>query len=189
MFKNLRAFLKSKLFLKNLALAIVVVIVFFSGIALFLSKYTRHGEYIVLQNLSQKKLTDVESLLKSQELNYIIIDSVYQENTPPGLVVNQNPYPGAHVKRGRNIYLYITATLPPLVEMPDLVDKSLRQAKNLLDNAGLKMGQVRTVISPLSGFVLSQTFNGKPIQPDTKIPKGSVINLEVARSSTEDTIQ
>jgi eukaryotic-like serine/threonine-protein kinase len=188
MFKDLIAFLKSKLFLKNLALAIGVVILFFTSVAFFLSKYTRHGEYIVLQNLSNKKIADAEDLLKSEELNYIIIDSVYVENSPPGLVINQNPYPGAHVKRGRNIYLYITSTLPPLVEMPDLMDKSLRQARNLLDNAGLKTGQVRMVVAPLSGFVLSQTYKDKTIQPGTKIPKGSVINLEVGRSSAGDSL-
>jgi beta-lactam-binding protein with PASTA domain len=188
MFKDLGAFLKSKLFLKNLALAIVVIIVFFSGVALFLSKYTRHGEYIVLQNLSNKKLSDAENLLKSEELNYIIIDSIYMENTPPGLVINQNPYIGAHVKRGRNIYLYVTSTLPPLVEMPDLIDKSLRQAKNLLDNSGLKMGQVHMVFAPLSGFVLSQTYKEKPVQAGAKIPQGSVINLEVGKGSNDDSI-
>lgn len=188
MFKDLGAFLKSKLFLINLAIAIVVIIVFFSSVGFFLSKYTRHGEYIVLQNLSNKKLSDAEALLKSEELNYIIIDSIYVENSPPGLVVNQNPYPSAHVKRGRNIYLYITSTVPPLVEMPDLMDKSLRQAKNLLDNSGLKTGQVHMVIAPLSGFVLSQTYKGRPIQPGTKIPKGSVINLEVGGSNANDSI-
>lgn len=188
MFKDLGAFLKSKLFLKNLAIAVVVVIVFFSGVAFFLSHYTRHGEYIVLQNLNNTKLSDAEELLKSEELNYIIIDSVYVENSPAGIIINQNPYPGAHVKRGRNIYLYITSTLPPLVEMPDLMDKSLRQAKNLLDNAGLKTGQVRMVYNPLSGFVLNQTYKDKAIQPGTKIPKGSVINLEVGKGSTSDSL-
>jgi eukaryotic-like serine/threonine-protein kinase len=188
MFKDLGAFLKSNLFFKNLALAVVVIIIFFSGVALFLSKYTRHGEYIMLQNLNQKKLSDVEGLLKSEELNYIIIDSIYAENTPPGLVINQNPYPGAHVKRGRNVYLYITSTLPPLVEMPDLTDKSLRQAKNLLDNAGLKLGRVHLVVAPLSGFVLSQTYKDKAILPGTKIPKGSIINIEAGRGSTDDSI-
>jgi len=188
MFKGLGAFLKSKLFLKNLALAAVVVIVFFTGVAFFLSNYTRHGEYIVLTNLMNKKLSDAEELLKSEELNYIIIDSVYAENTPPGLIINQNPYPGAHVKRGRNIYLYITSTLPPLVEMPDLTDKSLRQAKNLLSNAGLKLGDVRMVVTQLSGFVLQQTFKDKTIQAGTKIPKGSVINLEVGKGNTSDSL-
>jgi len=189
MFKNLKAFLKSRLFLINLAIAIVFLIVFFSCIGFFLAKYTRHGEFITLQNLSNKRLSDVESVLKSEELNYIIIDSVYVENSIPGLVVNQNPYPGAHVKRGRNIYLYITSTLPPLVEMPDLADKSLRQAKNLLDNAGLKTGRVQMVPAPLSGFVLSQTYKDRPIPPGTKIPKGSVINLQVGGSNIDDTIQ
>ena len=113
---------------------------------------------------------------------------MYVENSPPGLVINQNPYPGAHVKRGRNIYLYVTATLPPLVEMPNLLDKSLRQAKNMLDNAGLKTGQVRMVTAPLSGFVLQQTYKNNTIQPGTKIPKGSVINIEVGGSSTGDSI-
>jgi len=189
MFKDLKAFLKSRLFLINLAIAIAFIIVFFSCIGFFLAKYTRHGEFITLQNLSNKRLSDVESVLKSEELNYIIIDSVFIENSIPGLVVNQNPYPGAHVKRGRNIYLYITSTLPPLVEMPDLTDKSLRQAKNLLDNAGLKTGQVHMVLAQLSGFVLSQTYKDRPIQAGTKIPKGSVINLEVGRSNIDDTIQ
>jgi eukaryotic-like serine/threonine-protein kinase len=188
MFKDLIPFLKSKLFLKNLALAVVIVILFFTGVAFFLSKYTRHGEYIVLPNLSKTKLSAAEDILKSEELNYIIIDSVYVEGNPPGLVINQNPYPGAHVKRGRNIYLYITSTLPPLVEMPDLMDKSLRQAKNLLDNAGLKTGQVHMVIDPLPGFVLKQTYKDKPIQVGTKIPKGSYIDLEVGKGSNSDSL-
>jgi eukaryotic-like serine/threonine-protein kinase len=188
MFKGLGAFFKSKLFLKNLALAIVIVVVFFGGVAIFLSNFTRHGEYIVLTNLTNRKLADAESLLKSEELNYIIIDSVYAENSPPGLIINQNPYPGAHVKRGRNIYLYITSTLPPLVEMPDLTDKSLRQAKNLLENAGLKVGQIRMVVNPLPGFVLQQTFKDKQIQPGTKIPKGSIINIEVGKGTTSDSL-
>jgi beta-lactam-binding protein with PASTA domain len=189
MLKDLKEFLKSKLFLKNLALAIAIFILFFGSIAFFLSKYTRHGEYIVLPNLTKTTLPAAEALLKSQELNYIIIDSVYVENSPPGIIINQNPYAGAHVKRGRNIYLYITSTLPPLVEMPNLIDKSLRQAKNLLDNAGLKTGQVHLVIDPLPGSVLKQTYKGKPIDPGTKIPKGSVINLEVGKgSNSNDTI-
>ena len=188
MFKGLGAFLKSRLFLINLAIAVAFLILFFSSVGFFLAKYTRHGEFISLQNLSNKKVSDVESLLKSEELNSIIIDSVYLESSIPGMVVNQNPYPGAHVQRGRNIYLYITSTLPPLVEMPDLVDKSLRQAKNLLDNAGLKTGQVQMVPATLSGYVLSQTYKDRPILPGTKIPKGSVINMDVGRGSADDSL-
>jgi beta-lactam-binding protein with PASTA domain len=188
MFKNLGAFLKSKTFLMHLALAILVWVLFFGCAVYYLSKYTRHGDFIVLQNLNKTKLSDAQTLLKSEELNYIIIDSVYVENSPPGLVINQNPYPGAHVKKGRNIYLYVTSMLPPLVEMPNLLDKSLRQAKNMLDNAGLKNGEVHMVIDPLPGFVLKQIYKGRSIAEGTKIPKGSVIDLEVGGGNTSDTI-
>ncbi|HTB32275.1 MAG TPA: PASTA domain-containing protein [Bacteroidia bacterium] len=188
MFKNLGAFLKSKTFLKHLALALLVWILFFGGAVYYLSGYTRHGDFIVLPNLSKKTLSAAEAQLNSLDLKYVIIDSVYVENSPPGLIFNQNPYAGQPVKKGRNIYLYVTSTLPPLVEMPNLLDKSLRQAKNLLDNNGLKLGQVRMVIDPLPGFVLKQIYNGNTVQAGIKIPKGSVISLEVGKGNTSDTI-
>jgi eukaryotic-like serine/threonine-protein kinase len=189
MFKDLGVFFKSKGFLVNLLIAIIIVVLFFSAAVIYLSKYTRHGEYIILPNLANTKIASAETLLNSLELKYVIIDSVYTEDTPPGLIINQNPYPGAHVKRGRNIYLYITSTLPPLVEMPDLLDKSLRQAKNLLDNNGLKAGTVKMVSNPLSGFVLKQTYKGLPIEPGSKIPKGSLINMEVGEGNNNDSIR
>jgi eukaryotic-like serine/threonine-protein kinase len=188
MLKNLGAFLKSKTFFKNLALAVLVWVIFFGGAVFYLSNYTRHGEIITLPNLSKTQLPAAESLLKSMDLKYVIIDSIYVEDSPPGLIINQNPYAGAHVKRGRNIYLYITSTLPPLVEMPNLGDKSLRQAKNLLENAGLRLGKVNMVIVPLSGFVVRQTYKGNTIEAGTKLPKGSVINLDVGKGSNEDTL-
>ncbi len=188
MLKNLGPFLKSKTFFKHLALAILVVILFFTGAVYYLSSYTRHGEYITLPNLSKTTLAATEKQLKSLDLKYIVIDSVYVEDSPPGLVFNQNPYAGAHVKKGRNIYLYVTSVLPPQVEMPKLVDQSFRQAKNLLDNAGLKIGKVTYKLDPAPGVVLKQTFKGKPIEAGTKIQKGSVIDLDVAKGVTDDTL-
>lgn len=190
MLKNFGPFLKSKTFFKNLGLAVLVWILFFGAAIFYLSSYTRHSEFIVLPNLSKVQLTKAEELLKGLELKYVIIDSVYIENSPPGLVFNQNPYAGAHVKKGRNIYLYITSTMPPLVEMPNLNDKSLRQAKNLIENAGLKVGPVRMVYAQqqMSGFVLRQSYKGDIILPGQKIPKGSMISLEVGKGNADDTL-
>ena len=189
MLKNLGPFLKSKTFFKNLGLAVIVVVLFFTAAVYYLSSYTRHGEYITLPNLSKTTISAAEAQLKSLDLKYIIIDSVYIDDSPPGLVFNQNPYAGAHVKKGRNIYLYVTSTMPPLVEMPHLKDQSLRQAKNLLENSGLKLGDVKYVYDPLPGNVLKQTFKDKSIEPGTKLPKGSVINLEVGKGLGNDTAQ
>jgi beta-lactam-binding protein with PASTA domain len=188
MFKNLWEFLKSKTFFKNLGLAILVWILFFGAAVFYLSNYTRHGEFIVLPDLSKTQLTKAEEQLKSLDLKYVVIDSVYVENSPPGLVFKQNPYAGSHVKKGRNIYLYTTSMLPPMVEMPDLQDKSLRQAKNIIENNGLKLGKVTLVPAAFAGIVVRQLNKGRTIDPGAKIAKGTVIDLDVGRGSTDDTL-
>ncbi len=189
MFKNLWAFLKSKTFFKHLGLAILVWVLFFGAAVFYLSSYTRHGEFIVLPDLSKTQLTKAEEQLKSLNLKYVVIDSVYVENSPPGLVFKQNPYAGSHVKKGRNIYLYTTSMLPPMVEMPDLHDNSLRQAKNNIENNGLKVGGVKFVPAQYAGIVVRQSCKGETIAPGTKIPKGTIIDLEVGRGNSDDSAQ
>lgn len=178
---ELTEFLKSKLFFKNLGFAVLVVVVFFGSASIFLSYYTRHGEFTVLPNLTKFDLNKAEQTLKSMKLNYIIIDSEYDEKLPGHTVINQNPYPGAKVKSGRNIYLYITTSVPPTVEMPNLVDKSLRQAKGMLENLGLKCGGIVQRTDQCVGCVLQQSYKGKPIAPGAVIPKNSVIDLVVGK--------
>jgi len=178
---NFTDFLKSKIFFKNLGIAVVVVVVFFWSASLFLSHYTRHGDFSVLPDLNKVELSKAENMLKDMELNYIIIDSEYDEKLPAHTVVNQNPYAGSKVKKGRNIYLYITTAVPPQVEMPNLVDKSLRQAKGMLDNLGLKCGAVILRTDQCVGCVLQQSFKGKPIASGAVIPKGSIIDLTVGK--------
>lgn len=178
---ELTEFLKSKLFFKNLGFAVLVVVIFFGSASLFLSHYTRHGEFSVLPDLSKIDLIKAEEKLKSMNLNYIIIDSVYDEKLPAHTVINQNPYAGAKVKNGRNIYLYITTAIPPQVEMPNLIDKSLRQAKGMLENIGLKCGTITLKTDQCIDCVLQQSYKGKPIAQGAVIPKGSVIDLTVGK--------
>jgi eukaryotic-like serine/threonine-protein kinase len=185
---DFKDFIKSKTFLKNLGLAILLLVLFFWGAVQFLSYYTRHGEFIVLQNLTNKKLVDVQKSLKDEGLNYIVIDSAFDEKTPPGMVINQNPYAGAHVKKGRNIYLYITSSVPPMVVMPNLVDKSLRQATLMIENTGLKFGGAHMEPDPCNGCVLKQLYKGSIITPGTKILKGSTITLIIGRGNVPDSL-
>jgi len=178
---ELTDFLKSKLFFKNLAIAVIVVIAFFWGAVTFLSYYTRHGDYSLLPDLNKMSLNKAEEMLKDMHLNYVIIDSEYDAKLPPRTIINQNPYAGAHVKNGRNIYLYITSSVPPQVEVPNLVDKSLRQAKGMLENEGLKLGGIIYQTDQCVDCVLRQVYKGKTIAPGAMIPKGSIIDLVVGR--------
>ena len=183
--KELIAFLKSKLFLKNLAVAIVIIVLFFWGAVKFLDVYTRHGQFTKLPDFSKKALTDVEKTLKGQNLNYIIIDSSYNATLPPHTVINQIPYPGAHVKKHRNVYLYITTATAPLVEMPNVVDVPMANAQLMLQSSGLKVGKISRKNDICVGCVLKATYKGKDIQAGDKIPQGSTINLIVGKNALD----
>jgi beta-lactam-binding protein with PASTA domain len=179
---ELKEFFKSKVFFINLGIAAVVVTVFFFGSEKFLSYYTRHGQYTVLPNFTNTNIEKAESMLKELNLNPVIKDSSYDEKLPARTVINQNPYPGAHVKSGRNIFLYITSTIPPQIPVPDMADKtSFRQAKGMLEASGFKLGRVILQADQCADCVLKQLYNGKPIVPGAMLPKGSTIDLVVGK--------
>jgi beta-lactam-binding protein with PASTA domain len=180
---ELKEFFKSKVFFINLAIALVVLAIFFGGASKFLSWYTRHGEFIVLPDLTKKSLTEVEGLLKEKDLKYIIIDSSYDEKLPPRTVINQIPYVGAKVKSGRNIYLYITSTVAPLVQIPasGVIDAPFASAKQILDRDGIKIGSIGHKVDICIDCVLEMRWKGKLLAPGDKLPVGSKVDIVLGR--------
>lgn len=184
---ELKEFLKSRTFFINLGLAVVLLAVIFFGAGKFLSWYTNHGEYIVLPDLTKKSLKDVQAELKHDGLKYVIIDSSYDEKIPPQTVINQNPYIGAHVKKGRNIYLYITSTVPPLVAIPDGAFSSFERSKLVLQQQGFKINPVVTKrVDICVGCVLEIRFKGKVMSAGDKLPVGSRLDLTLGQGAHED---
>ncbi|HXP52967.1 MAG TPA: PASTA domain-containing protein [Bacteroidia bacterium] len=181
-----KEFLKSRTFFINLAIALVLFALVFGGAGKFLSWYTHHGEFTVLPDLSKKSLKDVEKLLTDKGLKYVIIDSSYDEKLPPQTVINQIPYVGAHVKNGRNIYLYITSTVPPLVEIPpSVVDANFEIAKQVLMRQGFKIGTITKQVNICVDCVLEIHFKGKLMAPGDKLPVGSRLDLGLGKSVNE----
>jgi beta-lactam-binding protein with PASTA domain len=182
---ELKEFLKSRIFYINLGIAIVLLVVVFEGASKFLSWYTRHGEYIVLPDLSKKSLTDVQMLLKSKGLKPVVIDSSYDGKLPPKTVINQVPYIGAHVKSGRNVYLYITSAVAPMVEIPSsgVVDAPFASAKMILDRDGIKIEGTSYKVDICVGCVLSVMYKGKELQPGDKLQVGSKVSLVIGRDA------
>jgi hypothetical protein len=72
-------FIFSKVFLKNLLIALVFVAVVIFGANIYLSSYTDHGETVEVPDLRGMTLEDVESTLSSSTLTFEVIDSVYNE--------------------------------------------------------------------------------------------------------------
>lgn len=158
-------------------------------ILLSLRFYTRHGETQKVPDVINLHVDKAIQLLEDENLNAVVVDSVFAENTPKMGIVDQNPRAGQEVKKGRKIYLVINSLDVPMVEMPDLAGKtSLRQAKNILEVKGFKLGKVierpdPSVLTEHDQPVLEQLYRNERIIPGTEIKKFSVIDLVIGVKS------
>ena len=182
-------FIKSRLFFKHVGLALLALVLLFWVIFKWLGCYTEHGETISVPDFSSVKVNELEQFVADKEVRFEIIDSIYDTERPKGVVIRQDPEPGDKIKRNRIVYLYVTAVLPPAIEMPKLKDRSLRQASAMLESYGLKMDpEIEWKPDQCVNCVLDQLYKGKPIAPGTQIEKGSVIRLVVGKGLSSEKV-
>ncbi|MDA3927983.1 MAG: PASTA domain-containing protein [Prolixibacteraceae bacterium] len=176
---SLKAFLKSKKFLFHLSLAVVVVVVLLYLTMLLIKVYTHHGKTMTVPDFIGLTESEVKIVVKENRLRYNIIDSVFVPDAIPGTIIAQHPEFGYHVKQRRNIYLTISAISPEKVILPFIVDVSLREAKSRLENAGLRLGQIKQRPSEFINLVLEKSLHGEPLPDDTLLIKGTAVDLVV----------
>lgn len=177
--------LKDKVFWINLVVAAIFFNVLIWITLQFLKVYTHHGESIIVPNVKSVHVNKAMDMIENLDLIYEIADSVYNPAIKSGTIVDQQPFAGAIVKSGRTIYLSVSTTKPPLVEMPSLVGKSsLRFAKIELESRGLRLGELTYIPSPEKDAVLEQTIGSTPIRGGILLPKGTTINLTLGDGLT-----
>ena len=175
---RLRNYLTTKVFFAQMAAALLIVgalgFLFFHWITFV----TNHGEEITVPNLSKLTPDQAEELLDELDLDYEIIDTVdYIADFPKLTIVQQEPTAGSKVKGGRTLYVKINAATYTMVTVPDLIEKTYRQAVPTLKAVGLQEGEI--TYKPYVGkdMVLEMWMNGKKIKSGTKVLKSSKIDL------------
>jgi beta-lactam-binding protein with PASTA domain len=181
--KNMFKGLTTITILKTLALAALAFVGFLILAMIFTSWFTRHGEKVKVPNVVGMSAEKGFTVLDDQNLELVIIDSVYKEDLKPMTIVEQDPVPDMNVKPGRYIYVVINTGVKPKVKMPLLTNGSANLALVLIKNSGLKLGRIDSVSSSFgSGLVIRQKFKGKDIPANTMIEKGSIIDISVSKS-------
>ncbi len=178
-FKN---FLLSRTFLIQLIIAVVLVIALLWGTMQALKIYTNHGESYPVPDFSGLKKEQAADIASKQKLKIEIVDSVYVNDVPPGAVIDQVPEAGFKVKESRTIFLTINSNQPEQVTLPKLTDISYRQAQVLIENSGLKVGQISYQPSEYNDLVLNVFINSEDIKPGKKVAKGTSIDLVIGRT-------
>lgn len=181
-------YFKSKLFIINVVLALVLL-VFLVWLTFFsIDKYTLHNEEISIPNIIDLDTLQAQTVLDSHNLFIQIIDSVHIDEFKKGVIVEQTPKPGELIKENRKIFIVINAITTEKIKMPDLVGTSVRQAITDAQTFGLKIGEKKYVPDFAMNYVLKQFFNGVEVKAGTSIPKGSYIDLEIGQGLNSDKI-
>ena len=161
----------------NILAGILIGVLLFTCFILSLNWLTNHGNSKTVPSVTGKNFDEAVKLLKKQGFDVVVQDSVYVDTVPKFTVVKQFPEGDAVVKVNRNVYITVNRSVPPMVEMPNLIGYSFRSAEMVLKNNSLKFGDTTFRPDFARHSVLEQLYNGSPITPGTKIRMGSTIDF------------
>jgi len=170
-------FITKRPFWMNLLAGLILVVVLLFLLSILLGPLTRHGKNKTVPNVVGKTFEEAKKILNNADFDVEVQDSIYTDTTAKGSVLRQVPDGDATVKISRTVYLTINRFVPPIVEMPNLIDFSLRNAELQLKNMGLRVGDTSYVHDFAKNTVQEQRYKGSPITPGTKIQQGSSIDL------------
>lgn len=175
---SLRNYLGSRVFFGQVLAAVVIVAVLSYLFMHWLTFTTDHGHEITVPNLAKLTEEQVEDKLDKLDLDYVLLDSVdYNNDFPKYSVVEQDPLPGAKVKEGRKIYIKINASGFSSVRIPDLIEKTYREAVPTLKALGLEEGTITYIPNLGKDMVLEMRYKGRNIKPGDRVLKSSKIDL------------
>jgi eukaryotic-like serine/threonine-protein kinase len=161
----------------NILVGVLLAIGIFLVFVLSLNWCTHHGKSTTVPSVTGKNFEEARAELRKRGFEVEIQDSVYVDSMSPMEVIKQIPEADEIVKESRTVFLVINRAVPPMVEMPNLVSYSFRNAEMILKNMDLKLGDTTYKPYFAAGSVLEQWHEGRMISPGTKIRKGSVISL------------
>lgn len=175
---SLRKYLTSKVFFAQILTAAIIVGVLTFFFFHWITFVTRHNEEILVPNLKRLTPEQAEEKLDELGLEYEILDTLDYIPTYPKLAIMlQEPEAGSKVKGGRTIYIKINADSYKKVQVPDLIDKTYRQAVPTLKSLGLTTGTVTYAPHIGKDMVLEMRINGQKVKPGTKVYKATKIDL------------
>ena len=161
-----------------IALTLVVIIL---GSSILMSLITRHGTHRTVPDFMGVKIADAERIADDERLEIIINDSLFVPAYEGGVVLDQLPKGGVEVKAGRKVYVTINSFREKMVAVPYVAGRSLRQAKNMLEVAGLGIEKLVYEEDIATNYVLAEIVEGKEMSKESKveIEMGSGVVLKV----------
>lgn len=159
-------------------ISIIIVDILLLVIAsLGLNWFTNHNQYQIVPDLKGMNVEEAATKLQRSNLILEISDSIFEASTSPGSVIIQTPKAGSKIKNNRTIYVTIRSFSTQQVEIPSIVDLSLRQGMSMLEAAGFKNIAVEKTPSEFSDLIYDLKMNGLSLSPGDKVPVNAKLTI------------
>ena len=181
----------------TIAYHIVVIALVFLGLAIasfiVMALGTRHSAKRTVPDFVGLRLGDAEYFAGRRDLKIIINDSLHVASYPGGVILDQLPKGGVVVKPGRKVYVTINSVRQRMVAVPYVAGRSLRQAKNMLETAGLTIDHLEYVEDLATNYVLGEVVDGVEVLEDslvvhTEMGNGVTLRVGVAPNNTATSV-
>ncbi|HVE93309.1 MAG TPA: PASTA domain-containing protein [Acidimicrobiales bacterium] len=130
----------------------------------------------IVPTVAGKSLDEARTIASQSKLDIEVTDEIHRDGTVAGQVLSQDPPNGEKLREGEAIKVVVSRG-PPLVDFPDLTDKTEAVARERLDAVGLTVGKVLRQFSEekAKDVVLSWSPNDQ-----RQLPKGASVDLVVS---------
>ncbi len=146
---------------------------------------------VVVPEIKLKLLQEAQKLIHNAGLVVGNVTEVETDEFPVGVVIDSNPKEKQQVNKGSVVDLTISKPKPRpqpkkivvrKVTVPNIIGKSLVEAKKILESRGLILGEVKNVTDEDKEFdiILSQTPSS-----GATVPQGSKVNVTYNTESQE----
>lgn len=165
----------------NLAMIVAIILILAVAAHLVMQIGTRHGARRTVPDFAGMPLKTALAEAQKRDLKIHVNDSLFVPAYEGGIVLDQLPERGVEVKPGRTVYITINSFRQKMVPVPYVAGRSLRQAKNMLEIAGLEIAELVYRPDMATNYVLEEYLDREPVLPESRLEAemGSGVTLHV----------
>jgi beta-lactam-binding protein with PASTA domain len=188
LYSAMASFVKSTSFRKAIIGITLTYAVLLLGSWFWLQWYTDHGEYVSVPDLKGLRSEDAILALQERNLDYLIIDSIYDRKAAPGSVFDQSPAFESQVKEGRQVFLTIYRLSPPMEKLGIKQGDYATVAMIKLRNKSIDFDTLYEDNNTLANSIIRVTQRGKALKASDEVARGSKVVLVIGRAASDKII-
>jgi beta-lactam-binding protein with PASTA domain len=132
-FRKLLQFIEEKIVLRNIVLALLILLFGTTIIMQILKLTTRHNQNLSVPDFAGMTFQEASDAAGDRNMRVEVFDSVFLADFERGTVVEQHPRAGFMVKKNRKIFLNMNAMNTNMIAIPNLIDLTFIQTREKLE--------------------------------------------------------